>query len=103
MTRKDVMLAAVLSAVALGLYVGIKQVLGGHWDWVTFIIWLLGALLFGFGAVYAKTFLTRMVDEMTAEGVSPDQKQNHRGTAEGVEHKPDTDSSDGKDTGKQAG
>ena len=48
MTRKDVALALTISVAALLLYVGVKQVLGGHWDWVTFVIWVLGALLFGF-------------------------------------------------------
>ena len=34
MTRKDVALALTISVAALLLYVGVKQVLGGHWDWV---------------------------------------------------------------------
>ena len=40
MTRKDVALALTISVAALLLYVGVKQVLGGHWDWVTFVIWV---------------------------------------------------------------
>ena len=57
MTRRDVTFAAIMSAVALAVYVGVKVWLGGHWDWVTFVIWVLAALLFGFGIIYAKSFL----------------------------------------------
>ena len=53
MTRRDVTFAAIMSAVALAVYIGVKVWLGGHWDWVTFVIWVLAALLFGFGIIYA--------------------------------------------------
>ena len=78
MTRKDVALALTISVAALLLYVGVKQVLGGHWDWVTFVIWVLGALLFGFGMVYAKSFLMRLVDEMNEDGVAPETQRKRQ-------------------------
>ena len=78
MTRKDVALALTISVAALLLYMGVKQVLGGHWDWVTFVIWVLGALLFGFGMVYAKSFLMRLVDEMNEDGVAPETQRKRQ-------------------------
>ncbi|VEI22836.1 Uncharacterised protein [Rothia aeria] len=91
MTRKDVALALTISVAALLLYVGVKQVLGGHWDWVTFVIWVLGALLFGFGMVYAKSFLMRLVDEMNEDGVAPE-TQRKRQPSNGAESSTNSDS-----------
>ena len=80
MTRRDVTFAAIMSAVALAVYIGVKVWLGGHWDWVTFVIWVLAALLFGFGIIYAKSFLIRMVDEMTEDGVTPSEGERRTGS-----------------------
>ena len=91
MTRKDVALALTISVAALLLYVGVKQVLGGYWDWVTFVIWVLGALLFGFGMVYAKSFLMRLVDEMNEDGVAPE-TQRKRQLSTGAESSTNSDS-----------
>ena len=33
MTRRDVTFAAIMSAIALAVYIGVKVWLGGHWDW----------------------------------------------------------------------
>lgn len=97
MTRKDVALALTISVAALLLYVGIKQVLGGHWDWVTFVIWVLGALLFGFGMVYAKSFLMRLVDEMNEDGVAPETQRKRQPSTGG---KDSTNSDSESETGK---
>ena len=72
MTRKDVALALTISVAALLLYVGVKQVLGGHWDWGD--VRDLGA---GCAAVRVrhgvrKSFLMRLVDEMNEDGVAPE-------------------------------
>ena len=85
MTRRDVTFAAIMSAVALAVYMGVKVWLGGHWDWVTFVIWVLAALLFGFGIIYAKSFLIRMVDEMTEDGVTPSEGERRTGVGAGSE------------------
>ena len=97
MTRKDVALALTISVAALLLYVGVKQVLGGHWDWVTFVIWVLGALLFGFGMVYAKSFLMRLVDEMNEDGVAPETQRKRQPSTGG---KDNTNSDSKPETGK---
>ena len=104
MTRKDVALALTISVAALLLYVGVKQVLGGHWDWVTFVIWVLGALLFGFGMVYAKSFLMRLVDEMNEDGVAPE-TQRKRQPSNGGEGSTNSDSAPeaGKTTNEHPG
>ena len=85
MTRRDVTFAAIMSAIALAVYIGVKVWLGGHWDWVTFVIWVLAALLFGFGIIYAKSFLIRMVDEMTEDGVTPSEGERRTGIGTGSE------------------
>ena len=85
MTRRDITFAVIMSAVALAVYIGVKVWVGGHWDWVTFVIWVLAALLFGFGMIYAKSFLMRLVDEMSEDGVSPSDKERRTGVGTGAE------------------